>query len=201
VLVVFDRSGSMSAPWAAADGSEQPRWQVASDALVAALRPLTSSIEAGAILFPTGPRLDRDVCAQVAPIEEQLPFRPGDAFLDAWEAIWESGALGLSTPLDPAFARAEEALTFDDVVTAVVLLTDGMPTCSESISAWNRAAAWHARGVDTYVVGLPGAHGEEILDRIAIAGGTGAALPVDDPGTLTEALSAIARAAVEQACL
>lgn len=200
VLVVFDRSGSMNEPWVTA-GTERPRWEVASQAVTEALTPLAARIEAGALLFPTAMELEPGACAEVAPIESQIPFRTGTAFLSAWSARWADPAVGGSTPIDRAFARAEEALPFDDEVTAVVLLTDGMPTCSEAASAWDRAADWAARGVRTWVVGLPGAEGVSVLDRIASAGGTGAALSVDDPSVLTAQLSAIVSEAVDQACM
>lgn len=199
VLVIFDRSGSMHDLWGPEEAA-RPRWEVASEAVTLALEPLAARLQAGAILFPTGAEREPGACAEVAPIEAQLPFRDGAAFLDAWRARWASPEVGGSTPLDRAFARADEALPVDDEVTAVVLLTDGMPTCVEAPEAWDRAAEWSARGVRTWVVGLPGAHGEAILDRVAAAGGTGAALSVDDPAALTRELATIAGEAVEQAC-
>lgn len=201
VLVVFDRSGSMNEPWLTPTSDEPlPRWRVASDAVTAALEPLAARVTAGAILFPTSMERTPDTCAEVAPIAAQLPFRDGRAFLDAWAARWSTPEVGGSTPVDRAFARAEEALPFDDEVTAVVLLTDGMPTCSEPTSAWDRAASFARRDVKTWVVGLPGAAGLSVLDRIAAAGGTGASLSVDDPAALTSALSTIVSDALEQAC-
>ncbi|MCB9596784.1 MAG: VWA domain-containing protein [Sandaracinaceae bacterium] len=200
VLVVFDRSGSMNEAWTTDAGEEAPRWQVASDALTAALEPLAARIVAGAILFPTSMEREPGLCAEVDPIGAQLPFRDGAAFLSAWRALWAHGEVGGSTPLDVAFRRADEALPIDDEVTAVVVLTDGMPTCAEATAAWDYAAEWSARGVQTWVVGLPGAFGVDVLDQIAAAGGTGAALSVDDPAALTSALSGIVGDAVDQAC-
>ena len=200
MLVIFDRSGSMAGEWMTAAGP-LPRWRVASDALAEALEPLATRTTVGAILFPTGPRSVPDTCADVAPIESQIDFRDGRAFSSTWATLWTTTTVGGSTPLDAAFTRADEALPRDDQVTAVVVLTDGMPTCSEPVTAWDRAASWRARGISTWVVGLPGAHGLETLDRIARAGGTESSLSVDDPAALTEALGAIVGEVVEQACL
>lgn len=200
VLVIFDRSGSMNELWDTPDGA-RPRWEVASAAVTEALTPLASRIQAGALLFPTDMEREPGACAGVAPIASQISFRSGSAFLSTWAARWTTPEVGGSTPIDPAFARAEEALPFDDEVTAVVLLTDGMPTCVEAPSAWDRAADWSARGVRTWVVGLPGAEGVGVLDQIAAAGGTGSALSVDEPSLLTEQLSAIVSEAVDQACM
>jgi len=199
VLVIFDRSGSMGLDWESADGVA-PRWRVASDALYDALEPLADRLTVGALMFPTGEAPEPGVCATVAPIAEQVSFRSGPAFLTRWEAMWRTGRVGGSTPLDPAFRRADEALPFDDDTTAVVVLTDGMPTCSEATAAWDYAAEWARRDVQTWVVGLPGVDGTAVLDRVAAAGGTGASLPVGDPATLTDALSEIVGEAVEQAC-
>ena len=200
VLVIFDRSGSMALEWETGAGAS-PRWRVASDALYDALEPLADRLTVGALMFPTGEVPEPGVCATVLPIEDQVSFRDGPAFLTRWEAMWRAGRVGGSTPLDPAFRRADEALPFDDDTTAVVVLTDGMPTCAEPTTAWDYAAEWERRGVSTWVVGLPGVGGTSLLDRVAAAGGTGAVLPVDDPTALTDALSDIVGEAVEQACL
>jgi hypothetical protein len=204
LLVIFDRSGSMSEPWETDDGPE-PRWRVAADALDAALAPLADRLEVGAILFPT-PSMAPTGCGEVDPIETQMPFEGGAAFLTHWREAWESPVLGGSTPLDAAFDRADEALPVDDSITAVVVLTDGQPSCRGLVLAEEHAATWQSRGIATYAVGLPGAFGaggvdaEDILNAIARAGGTDTYLPVDDPAALTEGLASIAGDALEQAC-
>ena len=205
LLVIFDRSGSMSEPWET-DAGPEPRWRVAADALDAALTPLADRLEVGAILFPA-PSAAPSSCGDVDPIEAQMPFEGGAAFLVHWRSAWDSPVLGGSTPLDAAFDRADEALSpADDTVTAVVVLTDGQPSCRGLVLAEEHAAAWQIRGIATYAVGLPGAFGgsgvaaEEMLNAIARAGGTDAYLPVDDPAALTEGLANIAGGALEQAC-
>ncbi len=200
VLVIFDRSGSMNLPWETSDG-EAPRWVVARDALALALEPLAASLTVGAILFPSGSSSELGMCAPVDPIEAQLDYRDGDAFLDAWDAFWSSAVVEGSTPIDIAFDRADAALPDDDVVTAVILLTDGAPTCEGPVPAWDHAADWRARGITTWVVGIPGAFGVAVLDRIALDGGSEASLDVGDPSALTSALRSILGEAVEQACL
>lgn len=200
LLVIFDRSGSMAEPWETAEGPE-PRWRVAARALDAALTPLADRLTVGAILFPT-PTVAPSECGEVDPIGAQMPFDDGASFLARWRAVWVAPALGGSTPLDAAFARADDALPVDDLVTAVVVLTDGQPTCRTEPLAEEHAAAWLADGTSTWVVGLPGARldAEDVLNAIARAGGTGAYRPVDEPATLTDDLALIAGGAVEQAC-
>ena len=197
ILVIFDRSGSMGGEWS--DTGEQ-KWRVAATALASAIEPLADHLTVGAILFPSLTP-GADGCWPVDPIEASLPFTSGASMLAAWEGMTDPLEIGGSTPIDTAFARADEALDDGDgTPTAVVLLTDGQPTCSERPSAIERAAAWHARGISTHVVGLPGAHGTETLDAIARAGGTDAALSVDEPAALTDRLSRIATETSEQGC-
>lgn len=198
VLVIFDRSGSMDAPWGI-DG--QPRWDVAQAALDAAIAPLAGSLEVGAILFPSSPDgSPDDTCEPVDSIREQLDFRAGSSFLSAWRSLWSSAEVFGWTPIDSAFDAAAEALPDDDVVTAVILLTDGEPTCSGPTPARDRVAEWAARGVRTFVIGLPGASGSSYLHAIASAGDTGGVLSPEDAGTLSGDLASILGGAVEQAC-
>lgn len=197
VLVIFDRSGSMTLPWT--DG--EPRWSVAAHAVIDAIEPVADRLVIGAILFPsTEPRAAGGACDPVDPIERQLPYDDGRAFLDTWSARWETPEVFGSTPIDAAFDAADDALPRDRAKTIVVLLTDGEPTCSGAVPADERAAEWQSEGVETFVVGLPGAHGSEWLDAVAAAGGTGAALDVGDPAVLTERLSIVLDEALEQAC-
>jgi hypothetical protein len=199
LLVIFDRSGSMGSAWETSTGS-QPRWRVAADALTAAIEPIAGRLQVGAILFPTSSEASPGMCTVVDPIESQLDYREGPAFVDAWIDLWRTPDLRGSTPIDTAFDSADDALDAAHSVTAVVLLTDGEPTCRGPVSALDRAASWHARGIDTWVVGLPGTSGSAFLDAVASAGGTGGALSVEDPAALTHGLTEILGAQVDQAC-
>lgn len=191
LLVIFDRSGSMASEWTPG----QERWQAASEALTGALSPIASSLTAGAILFPSSGEAVE--CPRVDPISSQVSFRDGEAFLPAFERALSS--VGGNTPLDAAFERADEAMASRDV-DAVVVLTDGRPTCLGPISAAEYAARWYADGTDTWVIGLPGIDDPGILDAVAAAGGTGATLPVEAPDRLSDALAEIARESFSQAC-
>jgi hypothetical protein len=52
----------------------------------------------------------------------------------------------------------------------MVLVTDGAPTCGTNEDA--PAARLLQKMIKTYVIGLPGANGTTVLDKVAIAGGT-----------------------------
>jgi hypothetical protein len=100
------------------------------------------------------------------------------------------------TPTSEGIARADEALNATQLTgaIAVVLITDGDPNCT-----WDQAAtvgiitAWAARGIKTYVVGLPGVggNGMTILTTLATAGGTAPYLTPMDSAQLTAQMASI----------
>jgi hypothetical protein len=186
----------MALPWE--DGV--PRWRVAADALDEAITPLADRLTVGAILFPSSEPSGSGVCAPVDPVEAQLPYADAPSFLDAWRSRWESAEPFGDTPIDTAFDAADASLPGDDVSTTVVLLTDGEPTCRGPVDATSHAEAWAARGVRTFVIGLPGASGAETLDAIARAGETGSPISPSDAAALTEGLRLVLGDAIEQAC-
>lgn len=198
VLVVFDRSLSMAEPWT----SSGPKWQVAETALADALAPHASRLVVGALLFPsTGGSTPSATCPPVDPLASQFPFDACGAFLSRWSAAWSAPQLLGTTPIDAAFDAADAALVGAGTGTAVVLLTDGEPTCDGAVPAATRAASWSARGIHTWVVGLPGSSaGAAYLSAIATAGGTSAPLSVDDPAALGSALSSIATSEIDAQC-
>lgn len=208
VLFVFDQSRSMEEDW---NGSS--KLQVAVAAVRNAFAPLAEKLSAGAILFPAPPNGSTptcswlntsacsDLCPDVVGIAQtpQISLRRGNAFLTAWAAMGaSSGSTVPGTPTEKALLQAEAALASPPVGgTALVLVTDGQPTCGDNEAAI--AARLLTRGIKTYVVGLPGAQGAAALDRIAIAGGTAAPgctsacyLYPDDPQALERALALVA---------
>ena len=201
LLVVFDQSASMDEPWPATGTTKlQAAQKALSDALApikdlltvgAIFLPTTACApgrpSAGAVAPITG--------------QGQIPFMPGAQFLTAWDMHWAAMPPGLAigTPLEEAFMRADEALTSTPLTgaTIVVAFTDGAPNCftdsgggigglpigpaagglpgQQPTSDFEkmRAADWLAmKGIKTYVVGLPGAQGVQVLNDIAVSGGT-----------------------------
>jgi hypothetical protein len=210
LLVVFDQSASMNDAWGTSN-----KLQAAQDALTAAITPLADMLTVGAIVFPT------QVCllappmgGAVAPITDpmQISFRPGAEFLTAWNALWPTGmGPGLGTPVNEAMDRAAVALQESagtlTGVTAVMLFTDGAPNCvgdeaTQGIPTMpepQRAASWLAGdpSIKTYVVGLPGAAGVQLLDDVAAAGGTMTYITPDDPMVLIDKLNEIVLSTVK----
>jgi hypothetical protein len=124
----------------------------------------------------------------------QIPFQPAAQFLTAWNAHWAQLGAGanIGTPMQEAFDRADEAIQSSTLPgqLVVVAFTDGQPNCFPApgtITATEpeRATNWLAsKNIKTYVVGLPGAQGVEILNNVAVSGGTMQYILPDDPAAL-----------------
>jgi len=204
LLIIFDQSASMNEPW-----GTSTKLEAAKAALVAAITPLADKLTVGAIFLPTS------ICAAialeggaVAPIEDpaQINFMPGPAFLQAWDAKWANSLdLGVGTPLNEAFDRADVALqnaaknmTLTGKI-AVLAFTDGAPTCfpdemTQGIPTKpepDHAADWLGQGIKTYMVGLPGALGVDLLNQVAVSGGTMMYITPDDPTQLEMVLKGV----------
>ncbi len=215
LLVVFDRSGSMSDLWGAV-----PRHQAATDALVAAITPTQDLLTVGAIFFPSVQ--DLTLCNPVDPFAwipggdasclnaigvscfvsditspDQINFREGPAFINELQTGIYSVLTGAGmTPLELAVTEADAAIssgTFDGAV-AVVIMTDGEPTCGDFAPNIDAIVSrWLSSGIKTYVVGLPGsAPAEGLLTQIAVTGGTDRFIVPDDPAALQAELASIA---------
>jgi hypothetical protein len=132
----------------------------------------------------------------------QIPFQPASQFLNAWNQHWAGvgAALGVGTPMQEAFDRANDAIASAKLEgdLAVVAVTDGQPNCMPSGGQtdleMNRARDWLAmRGVKTYVVGLPGAAGVQLLNDVAVQGGTMQYILPDDPKMLEDRLRTLVK--------
>ncbi len=178
IVVLFDQSWTMAEPWSdPASGVSGPKHFVAGDALMQAMEPLKASVRAGAVFFPTTPAPTVfDLCpADVAPMSSapQIPIVDGPQFMSQWVAHFQPPwATVLGTPLNKGLHQVDAALQVPPPgKTVVVLFTDGHWTCMDGTEA-PTIAALRSRGIDTYVVGLPGAYGVVQLDDLAKAGGT-----------------------------
>lgn len=182
VLVVFDQSLTMNDAWTDPAGGSSPKFLAAGKALLDAITPIVGQVNLGAIFFPTTAATNLlDLCtADVAPFTTappQIAVASGATFITMWDQHFAPPwSTLLGTPLNKALAQAVAAASDPALVgeTAVVIFTDGQWTCEDG-SEKTSVEALLARGVKTYVVGLPGAAGTPGLDTLAIAGGTAAA--------------------------
>ena len=176
VVVLFDQSWTMGDPWTdPATGVSGPKHFVAGDALIKAITPIQSDLNAGAIFFPTTPAPHvLDLCpAGVAPMTSaaQIPLSGAPTFIAQWGAHFAPPwTTVLGTPLNKALHQADAALQTPPAGnTVVVIFTDGHWTCMDNTEVAT-VASLHSRGIETYVVGLPGAYGITQLDELAAAG-------------------------------
>lgn len=217
VLLVFDTSGSMADRW-----NGMSRWEQAGNAIKNALMPLSGQLTVGAVFFPRSDPNAPATCIDptgiaclfvpqlvipggtcgVTPITspDQINFAPATEFL----ATFSMGAApryapvpGGFTPLKEGLQQAQAALAAGTLmgVTSVVVITDGDPNCQ-----WDQATAlqivtdWQAKGINTYVIGLPGTTGagEAVLTQLAMAGGTTQYITPNDSKALEDKLREIA---------
>ena len=211
LLLVFDQSLSMGEPW----GMAGTKLQAAQKAIANSIMSLQDSLTVGAIFFPTFaciPALPPPPGGAVAPISGmgQIPFQPGPMFLQSWNAHWSdpSISLGIGTPMQEAFDRADVALNEAKLngAVAVVAVTDGAPTCFPDAMLTmtptdlevNRAKNWlMTKEVKTYVVGLPGAGGVQLLNDVAVSGGSMQYIVPDDPAMLEAKLREVVKETVK----
>src|SRR5262249_541460 len=154
-----------------------------------------SSLTIGAIFFPSvvSTGMQRDALSGMFSCDvdlyssvEQIAFMPGPSFLQALQKANPSGAVNpiyaagsaSATPTYAALAEADKAIANanPEGKLAVVLVTDGEPTCTD----WDQNAAtkllsnWLSlASIETYVIGLPSSdvntNGMAVLNALAKA--------------------------------
>jgi hypothetical protein len=198
VLIVLDRSSSMN--WSlTADSSCRTGATGCSSRLAtvtAALRALVrsnASFHWGLELFSTP---NTSSCAVSTAPQVDVGANKASAI----EAVLASLTTEQSTPTTAALNVATAYLKKigDGNSKAILLATDGLPTCASSsqngddlLAAESAAAAAKKAGFPVYVIGL----GLDVdnLNGLATAGGTHAYYPVTSSAALDDALSSIAR--------
>lgn len=195
LLFVIDRSRSMLQSMPNSNG--RSRWRVLIDALASTLPPVDTSLEIGALIFPTRDGGESASC-RVAGQPELLPaLNHVEPLLTALRSSAPSG----STPTADAIAAAAaslRAIRAARTARALVLATDGAPDCNSDLDPLTCTCVEGARsctaarclddertlqriqdaaalGLPTYVVGLQdptvSAFSVAALDAMARAGG------------------------------
>ena len=224
VLLVFDRSSSMaddwsgSTRWETAGGAIDAALTPLADLLTvgSVFFPSSDPNATPVCVDPTGiacifvPFLlvSPGTCG-VNPITsvDQIDFEPGPAFLTSFGGAANTAppyapVPGGFTPLSEALQEAQLALDASALtgLTSVVIITDGERNCE-----WDAAISrqivtdWAAAGIRTYVVGLPGVQGNgtQVLNDLAMTGGTGQYISPDSATDLEMALRDIATETVQ----
>lgn len=194
VVVVLDRSQSMAGKWAKTI-----------DALVGFVKDEKSAgIRVGVNIFPAAGSLtecDPNVYASLAlPMGELPDYAPTlVSGINAWTVGGETPTWGALSGTY-TFAKAHTALA-PERETVVVFASDGDPCCGACLKEDTAAIASLAQdaqvaGIKTYVVAIEGSS-VSALDKIAAAGGTGAALDITaDVSLFADKLELIRHAAL-----
>lgn len=173
VLVVFDRSVSMSELW-----EGEPKWKVAGRAFMNGLKGFEETVTIGAMFFPQPAQCD------VAPLTDprQIQFQAGTRFRQHWEAFPQNRFPSGGTPLGPAFEHVDAAIEQAEAHGLlgpgrrfrVVVVTDGKPNCgTDQERVLFLTDEWRALGIEIHVIGLPGSQeAAAFLDQLASRGGT-----------------------------
>jgi hypothetical protein len=197
VMFVIDRSGSM------ADLLEQgqTRWQVLTDALSSSLPPVDSSMQIGALLFPSGSGNDFSD-AQACTVSGTANLDLATGHVASLLALMEETQPGGGTPTADAMGVAAGLLLGVRAATtarAMVLATDGAPNCNANLDSRTctcadanldcfhesldclddtrtvqAIASYASQGLPTYVIGIQDEGDTEntaVLDEMATAGG------------------------------
>jgi len=194
VMFVLDRSGSMGQRLGSTVG--ESRWQVLTRALGASLPSVDSTMQIGALLFPTIGA--RDTCAVATAADLPLATGNVEPLLSRMRSTTPNG----STPTASAMDAAASVLLAERAATsarALVLATDGAPDCNATLDGATctcvsartgcrgrptqclddkrtvaTIASLLTKGLPTYVIGLDiGGDGSfpDVLDAMADAGG------------------------------
>ncbi len=197
VMFVLDRSGSMGQRLGSSGGDS--RWATLTRALGVALPPVDSSMQIGALLFPS-PTAGSGPETCVVPKAADLPLATGNVepLLSRMRSTTPGGATPTAAALDSA-ATLLLGVRAATTARALVLATDGAPDCNAALNpatcrcvstrtscrsrptqclddarTVETIARLRKSGLPTYVIGLDvGGDGTfpDVLDAMADAGG------------------------------
>ena len=174
-MIVMDGSGSM---WGQIDG--RPKLQIARETVAEVLGQVPDGQELGLLAY--GHR-EKGNCSDIELIVAPAAGTAGQISA----AVGAMRFLG-KTPLSDAVRQAAEALRFREEAATVVLVTDGLETCSADPCALGRELEAAGLNFTAHVIGfgLSQAEGAQVA---CLAEGTGGRyLAASDAGSLAQAL-------------
>lgn len=176
LLVVLDRSGSMSAPPTTFPPVFTPKWTTMKTSLTGVVTAKQQQIKFGLLEFPSD---DDPGCSATATPKVNIGLGSGPAFTSYFNGRSPGGNT-------PAHVGLTSALTYFNSIPVnsagryVLFATDGLPNClggdpntaSDAATVAAVTALFNA-GIKTYVLGFGGAFGgtPAVLNDAAVAGG------------------------------
>jgi hypothetical protein len=167
LLVVLDRSGSMSSPPATFPPTFTPKWTSMKNGLNTVVQAKDQQIKFGLLEFPSN-----DDCAADSSMEVQIGLGSSGAFASYFNTRQPNG----NTPAPIALAGAlahYNSIPVNPAGRFVLFATDGEPNCSAGDAASETVAAVSAlanAGIPTYVLGFGQFAGNTVLNDAAVAG-------------------------------
>jgi hypothetical protein len=172
LLIVLDRSGSMTGPIPSFPPVFTPKWTIMRDALNALAADLQDNIRFGLAEFPTN-----DDCAVASPGAVRVPIDLNQApeIMSYFAGRNANGNTPAHLGLQAALAHYQ-SITPNPAGRYVLFATDGDPNCSTdaATAATQTVAAVTAlasAGIKTYVLGFGGGFVDDsVLNNSAVAG-------------------------------
>jgi hypothetical protein len=193
MLAMLDKSGSME---------QNNKWADASAAFTAFFQdPSAGGLQLALRLFPTDDGCDEVACDAAVCAEPQVPLdllsnpTHQQSLIALLTGTTPAGWTPMSAVLDGAgqWAHARVVQTAGAEKVVILLVTDGEPHgCDENVAniAGIAAGVLATDGVETFVVGLPGA-GQATIDAIAAAGGTTQGFLIGSGNTQADLVAAL----------
>jgi hypothetical protein len=132
---------------------------------------------------------------------DEINWGTADNFITTLPTLWDlPNANG--TPLEAGIMQAAAAISakmFTDPL-IVLVMTDGEPNCNTNQqNVLNQITTWHTAGINTHIVGLPGAQmAADFLNSLASAGGTMSYIDPADPTELETRLETVISSTVKK---
>ena len=176
LLVVLDRSGSMSSPPSTFPPTFTTKWSTMRTSLTNVVNMKQTQIKFGLLEFPSD---DNPGCSAVATPKVNIGLNAGSGFT----GYFNMRSPGGNTPAHVGLQSALQYYNSIPVNTAgryVLFATDGLPNCLNSDPNMASEAATVAAvtalrnaGIKTYVLGFGGGFGStpQVLNDAAVAGG------------------------------
>ena len=172
LLVVLDRSGSMSSPPQVFPPTFVSKWQTMRTSLTSVVTTKQQQIKFGLLEFPSD-----DNCAATAAPKVNIALGTAPGFTSYFQSRQPNGNT-------PAHVGLASALTYYNSIPVnpagryVLFATDGLPNCgggdpnvASDAATVAAVTALHTAGIKTFVLGFGMFGGGGILNQAAIAGG------------------------------
>jgi len=169
LVIVIDRSGSMSSTVAGTSKSQQ---EVAAEAAVLALNTLYPQDLVGVVAFDGSAKLVVDVAPNANPVDTARKVY----------AIQPAGGTNIYSGLDLAYQRLAPLTVQDAAIKHMILLTDGQSTSGNYAKL---VSQMRAAGISLSTVGVGDGHDANLLAQLAAMGG-GQYHPVQNPSNLPQ---------------